>query len=83
MRFIPAFKGVFTFNFASVISYFSIIMTYFGVNFYLSGLHSYAKGDPVPIPGFIYYTLGIIAVVSIWAYLKEERIKKLSGGQMG
>jgi cytochrome c-type biogenesis protein CcsB len=79
MRFIPGFKGKFAFNFASVISYFSIIMTYFGVNFYLSGLHSYAKGDPVPIPGFIYYAIGVIALVSVWAYVKEEKMKEESG----
>ncbi len=72
MRFIPGLRNKFAFNFASVISYFSILMTYFGVNFYLSGLHSYAKGDPVPIPDFIYYVIGVIVLVSIWAYRKEN-----------
>ena len=52
MRLIPGLKGIFAFNFASIIGYFSVIMTYFGVNYYLSGLHSYASGDPVPIPNF-------------------------------
>ena len=27
-------------------------MTYFGVNFYLAGMHSYAAGDPLPVPDF-------------------------------
>jgi len=75
MRFIPGLKTKFTFNLASVISYFSILMTYFGVNFYLSGLHSYAKGDPVPIPDFVYYTLVIIFAIAVSAYMKEEKLK--------
>ena len=41
----------------------TIIMTYFGVNYYLSGLHSYAAGDPMPIPSFVYY-LTIIMILS-------------------
>ena len=50
LRFIPALKSNFIFNVAATWAYFSVLMTYFGVNYYLSGLHSYAAGDPVPIP---------------------------------
>jgi cytochrome c biogenesis factor len=76
MRFIPGLKSKFTFNLGSVLGYFSILMTYFGVNFYLSGLHSYAKGDPVPVPNFVYYTLAVIFAVAVSDYLKEDRLKK-------
>lgn len=75
MRFIPGLKGRYAFNLASVIVFASIIMTYFGVNFYLSGLHSYAAGDPVPIPTFVYYTIAVVAVIGIWAYLNDRRFK--------
>jgi hypothetical protein len=30
----------------------SVLMTYFGVNYYLSALHSYTSG--VPVPGSVY-----------------------------
>ena len=45
IRFIPLLKGKTTwcFNLLSVVSILSIIMTWFGVNYYLSGLHSYGK----------------------------------------
>jgi len=56
-------------------------MTYFGVNYYLSGLHSYAKGTPVPIPDFVYYMLGVIILIVIWAYNNETRLKNISGSQ--
>ena len=75
MRFIPGLKSRFAFNLASLIGYFSILMTYFGVNFYLSGLHSYAKGDPVPIPNFVYYTLVVIFAVAVTAYFREDKLK--------
>lgn len=73
MRFIPGLKSRFAFNLASLTGYFSILMTFFGVNYYLSGLHSYAKGDPAPIPQFVYYTIGIIIAVAIAAYNKEQK----------
>jgi len=75
MRLIPGLKGVFPFNFASLIGYSSVIMTYFGVNYYLSGLHSYAAGDPVPIPTFVYYTLSVIALVSALAYYRHRSVQ--------
>ncbi len=72
MRYIPALKSRFSFNVASLLGFFSILMTYFGVNYYLSGLHSYAKGDPVPIPDFVYYMVGIIILTIVWAYNRES-----------
>ncbi|HEX3009780.1 MAG TPA: cytochrome c biogenesis protein CcsA [Bacteroidales bacterium] len=78
MRFVPALKNPFVFNFAALISFSSVIMTYFGVNFYLSGLHSYGKGDPVPIPVWIYYTLFVIFVVALMAFFNERKMNKLS-----
>lgn len=64
-RFIPFLKSQFVFNVASLLAYGSIIMTFFGVNFYLSGLHSYAQGDPVPIPVWVPITVGLIIALCI------------------
>ena len=73
MKYIPGLKGVYALNLMTIVGYFSILMTFFGVNYYLSGLHSYASGDPMPIPSFVYYALGVIFVVSIWAYVKYKK----------
>jgi len=75
MRFIPGLRGFFAFNFAALISISSVIMTYFGVNYYLSGLHSYASGDPVPIPMFVYYSLAVVLVISLFAFIKDKKLK--------
>ena len=75
-RFVPGLRGYFTFNLLAVISFASILMTYFGVNFYLSGLHSYAKGEPQETPVFIYYAIAFIGVLSIIAYYKYKKYFK-------
>lgn len=78
MRFMPGLKGLYSFNLAAVLGYASVIMTYFGVNYYLSGMHSYAKGDPVPVPVFVYYTLTIIVLVASAAYARRRKSIKMN-----
>jgi cytochrome c-type biogenesis protein CcsB len=42
-----------------------VLMTYFGVNYYLSGLHSYATGNPEPFPlKLLIYVAAEIAFVA-------------------
>ena len=72
-RLVPRLRSMYTFNLASVWAFSSIIMTSFGVNYYLAGLHSYAKGDPVPIPAFVYWVVAIVVLTAIGAYLVEKR----------
>jgi len=74
LRFVPALKSNFVYNVASTWAYSTVLMTYFGVNYYLSGLHSYAAGDPVPIPMWVYYAVAGLFVLTIMA----ARNRKLS-----
>jgi cytochrome c-type biogenesis protein CcsB len=73
MRFIPSLRNQLTFNIVSMFAIWTIIMTYFGVNYYLSGLHSYAAGDPMPIPDFVYYLLALMFLTAIIAKLKFNK----------
>ena len=80
LRFIPKLDNPFIFNVASLWAYSSVIMTYFGVNYYLSGLHSYASGEPIPIPNWVYYTISGLLVLTLLAYknrILEENIKDI------
>ncbi len=65
LRFIPSLKSNFTYNIAATWAYSAVLMTYFGVNYYLSGLHSYAAGDPVPIPSWVYYAVAGLFVLTL------------------
>ena len=66
-RMIPGMKETYTFNLLSLFALSSVLMTYFGVNYYLSGLHSYAGGDPVPVPVFVYVAVGVLVAISVAA----------------
>ncbi|MBK7626613.1 MAG: c-type cytochrome biogenesis protein CcsB [Bacteroidales bacterium] len=75
-RLIPGMKDIFTFNLLSLFAFSSVLMTYFGVNYYLSGLHSYASGDSVPVPAFVYITVILLAALSFIASSKYSKYKK-------
>jgi cytochrome c-type biogenesis protein CcsB len=77
-RMIPSLKDVYSFNILSLFAFSCVLMTYFGVNYYLSGLHSYASGDPVPVPSFVYITVILLAALSLVAYFKYINLKKAS-----
>lgn len=77
MRIVPSLYNKWIFAVMSVLAYYSILMTYFGVNFYLSGLHSYASGDKVVTPVFIYYSLaGLAALAGISFYKNKKFLQK-------
>ncbi len=80
LRLIPRLDRPWVFAVASFLVFSTVLMTYFGVNFYLSGMHSYATGDPVPIPTWVYYLMGLAAVTiaATWPKrgLKRLRVKR-------
>ncbi|HIC42916.1 MAG TPA: cytochrome C biogenesis protein [Sulfurimonas sp.] len=67
LRFIKALYTPFNYAVVSLLTFSSIIMTYFGVNYYLAGMHSYAKGDPVPLPDFVPWTYAVIFLLILVA----------------
>ena len=73
MRLIPKLRGNWLFNLMSIIAFASIMMTYFGVNFYLVGLHSYASGDKVITPNFVYWSIVFVFVLGILSKYKYTK----------
>jgi cytochrome c-type biogenesis protein CcsB len=81
MRMMPGYKGWFALNLASVAGFFSVLMTYLGVNYYLSGLHSYGSGSASSFPVALVVVIILVGGISYKAYnnmdklaLKEEDI---------
>jgi len=72
IRLIKKIYSPYLFTVLSIVSFFSILMTYYGVNFYLAGLHSYATGDPVPIPSWVYYLVGSIILLIAITFNKRK-----------
>lgn len=77
VRLVPKFYSHYLFAVLSLLGFASILMTYFGVNFYLAGMHSYATGDPVPIPGWVYVCTFVVALLIIISY-KNRLLTKSS-----
>ena len=80
MRLVPGLRSRLAFNIASILAFGSIMMTYFGVNFYLAGLHSYAKDDQEISVTYILISLLILTTISVFAYIKHRKFysKKVS-----
>lgn len=74
LRYIKGILTEFLFAVLTLVSYASIIMTYFGVNYYLSGKHSYAAGDPVPIPSFVPISAIIILIIIVLAFRNKKSL---------
>jgi cytochrome c-type biogenesis protein CcsB len=72
LRMIKGAYNDYSFSVISLLAFTSVLMTYFGVNYYLAGMHSYAKGDPVPVPDFVPWTYAVIAIVIAMAYPKRS-----------
>ncbi len=76
-RFVPRLNSQYWFAVASMFAYASVLMTYFGVNFYLTGLHSYAAGDTIPIPTAIWVSAVVLSLVAFISFFKKEYSKEL------
>ena len=77
LRLIPHWRGRWAFNFMSIVAFSSILMTYFGVNFYLTGMHSYATGDKIITPAFVYYAVGIVLLLGLVSYLRVKNTSQV------
>ena len=77
LRIVPKLGSKWLFNLMSILAFSSIMMTYFGVNFYLTGLHSYASGEKVITPTFVYYSLIFVTILGLISYFVNKKNKVL------
>ncbi|MFY9153300.1 MAG: cytochrome c biogenesis protein CcsA [Prolixibacteraceae bacterium] len=77
LRKVPGLKSVFGLSSLALGSLSSVLMTFFGVNYYLSGMHSYAQGNPPPIPNALYISIVLIIALIIAARYSEKRMEEI------
>ncbi len=78
MHNIKGLNSPFSFNLGSLLGFSSILMTYFGVNYFLSAsMHSYAAGDTPAVPIGAYVAVMVVLVLMYWAYFNQQRMSKL------
>ncbi len=67
------------FNVASVIAFSSVLMTFFGVNYFLSGMHSYGQNDNVNnILIYLYFASIVIIVLAFFSYRSWKKNPELN-----
>lgn len=73
LRLVKKLYSAWLFNLSSVIAFASVIMTFFGVNYFLSGMHSYGQNDNAGnILRIMYLAIAIVAVLGILSYKKSR-----------
>jgi cytochrome c-type biogenesis protein CcsB len=79
LRFIPKLNGKFLFNVMSFWGYSAILFTFFGVNFMLVGLHSYANGDGIgKFPTWLSLTILFFAGFTAFASFRNKSLERKS-----
>jgi len=69
LRHIKKCRSYWLFNFTSAIAIASVLMTFFGVNYFLSGMHSYGANDAMGgIFIYLYIALGIILLLAAFSW---------------
>ncbi len=77
MRFVPGLRGAFAFNVASVLGFSSVLMTFVGVNYYLTkGLHSYARGGAPAFPVWAWITIFCVFILILVAHYRNKIVEE-------
>lgn len=69
------FDNDYAFNLGSVLGFGAVLMTYFGVNYFLGGMHSYAGGEAPAVPVYAYVILIVLVGIAYVAYFNELRFQ--------
>jgi ABC-type transport system involved in cytochrome c biogenesis permease subunit len=78
-RFIPKLNGKFVFNAMALWGYSAILFTFFGVNFMLVGLHSYAQGEGLgEFPKWLIVLIISFLIFTIFSGIRYQAYKKLN-----
>lgn len=73
LRKVPGIYSNFLLSSLSMLGFSSVLMTFFGVNYYLSGMHSYGQGDPPPVPSGVYVSIVVAVLLVIFAGISERK----------
>ncbi|MDE7033404.1 MAG: cytochrome c biogenesis protein CcsA, partial [Mucispirillum sp.] len=71
-RLVRKLNNPYIFSVLSTLGFYTVMMTYFGVNYYLTGMHSYASGEPVPVPAFLYVMAALHILLIAVSFMKRK-----------
>ncbi len=71
-RYLPSLATPWAMAAGSFVAIASVMMTYFGVNYFLAGLHSYAAGSAATVPGWVNIAVGIMVLILIVSWWRDR-----------
>jgi cytochrome c-type biogenesis protein CcsB len=80
LRMAKRYYNLWIFNVLSVFAFASVLMTFFGVNYFLSGMHSYGSNSNVnAIFVYLYVAGGLLLLLSVVSYRSYKTLHPASG----
>ncbi len=73
LRLAPALGGPWALAAGSFAGISTVVMTFFGVNYFLTGLHSYAQGSAQKVPGWVWVLAGAMILLLALSFLADRR----------
>ena len=74
LHMMPFRNKLWLFNLSSVIAFYSVLMTFFGVNYFLSGMHSYGQNDHVGgIFIYLFASVFLVALLGILSFMGKQK----------
>jgi ABC-type transport system involved in cytochrome c biogenesis permease subunit len=68
LHLIRKWNNLWLFNLCSVVAFASVLMTYFGVNYFLSGMHSYGQNENIRgVFTYLYVAGLLVALLAVFA----------------
>lgn len=71
--------GLWLFNLLSVVAFYAVLMTFLGVNYFLSGMHSYGQNDSVSNLFFYFYlSLFLVGLLGYFSFQRRRWMEEKS-----
>ena len=74
LHLVKKWNNLWLFNLCSVLAFASVLMTYFGVNYFLSGMHSYGQNDQVHTILTYLYIAGLLILLLAFLARKGKQL---------
>ena len=81
LHLVKRWNNSWSFNLLSTVAFASVLMTFCGVNYFLSGMHSYGQNDNMHgMFGYLYLAAGLVLLLAFvsyggWKRMKNEQFK--------
>ena len=75
LHLVKRWNNLWLINLVTVVAFAAVLMTFFGVNYFLSGMHSYGQNDHVyGMFAYFYIAYGVVVLLAVFSYRKWKKM---------